>query len=156
MLPMKLLDWIDINKLNWDKLSENPNAIDLLKKNKNNINWYYLSLNPNAIEILRENKNIYLSNNKDDFEFKKNNKNIWQFLSENPNAINLLKENQHKIDWYHFSSNPSIFTYDYYKMCNNNLDLKEELIAKALHPKRIFKLIEKYGEKEIYDIYFDD
>ncbi len=28
---LKLRDWIDINKLNWIGLSENPNAIELLK-----------------------------------------------------------------------------------------------------------------------------
>jgi hypothetical protein len=41
-------------------------------------------------------------------------------------------------------------------MRNLNLNLKEEIIAAALHPKRIFKLIEKYGEDIIYDIYLDD
>jgi hypothetical protein len=54
------------------------------------------------------------------------------------------------------STNPAIFTYDYEKMRNFNLDLKEEIIAKALHPKRIFRLIEEYGEDIIYDIYLDD
>jgi hypothetical protein len=41
-------------------------------------------------------------------------------------------------------------------MKNSNIDLKEEIIAKALHPKRIFRLIEEYGEEYIYDIYFED
>ena len=35
----KLRDWIDINKLNWQGLTENPNAIDLLEQNKDKINW---------------------------------------------------------------------------------------------------------------------
>jgi hypothetical protein len=37
---MELLDWIDINKLDWDALSINPNAIaiDLLEKNIDKIN----------------------------------------------------------------------------------------------------------------------
>ena len=30
----KLRDWIDINKLNWDYLCLNPNAIELLRKIK--------------------------------------------------------------------------------------------------------------------------
>jgi hypothetical protein len=34
--------------------------------------------------------------------------------------------------------------------------LGEEIIAKALHPKRIFRLIQEYGEDEIYNTYFDD
>ena len=45
----KLLDWININDLNFISLSSNPYAIDLLKENKNKINWDLLSSNPNAI-----------------------------------------------------------------------------------------------------------
>jgi hypothetical protein len=49
---LKLRDWININKINWVSLSENPNAIELLKENKDKINWRRLSKNPNAIELL--------------------------------------------------------------------------------------------------------
>jgi len=115
---MKLRDWVNPNKINWDKFSSNPNAIEILKANSNKINWDLLSRNANAIEILEANKE--------------------------------------KIDWGLLSRNPSIFTYDYEKMRNSNLELKEEIIAKALHPKRIFRLIEEYGEDEIYYIYLDD
>jgi hypothetical protein len=80
----------------------------------------------------------------------------WYRLSINESAMELLKDNQDKIDWGYLSKNPGIFTYDYEKMRNSNLDLKEEIVAKALHPKRIFKLIETYGEDEIYYIYLDD
>jgi hypothetical protein len=100
-----------------------------------------LSANPCAISILKENKE----------------KINWCQLSTNPNAIEILKENQDKIDWYYFSTNPAIFTYDYEKIRNSyNLDLKEEIIAAALNPKRIFRLIEEYGEEEIYNNYFDE
>ena len=34
------------NKINWLSLSINPNAIDLLKNNKDKINWEYFSTNP--------------------------------------------------------------------------------------------------------------
>ena len=78
-----LIDWIDIEKLDWDMLSINPNAIELLKENPNKINWKYLSMNPSAIELLKENKDkIY-----------------WYNLSSNPNAIELLKENKDKINY---------------------------------------------------------
>jgi hypothetical protein len=53
---LKLRDWVDINKLNWESLSLNPNAIELLKENKDKINWINMSINPNAIELLKENK----------------------------------------------------------------------------------------------------
>ena len=64
---MELLDWIDINKLNWYGLSSNPNAIHLLEQNRDKINWVGLSRNPNAIHLLEQNidkiKWIYLSSN---------------------------------------------------------------------------------------------
>ena len=41
----KLRDWIDIEKLNWNMLSLNPNAIELLEQNEDKINWYVLSYN---------------------------------------------------------------------------------------------------------------
>ena len=78
ILPTKyvLLDWIDKNKLNWEKLSSNPNAIDLLEENYDKINWHHLSSNPNAIDLLK--------NNEDKID--------WGWLSLNPNAIKLLKK----------------------------------------------------------------
>ena len=54
----KLLDWIETDKLNWNNLSLNPNAIGYLKKViPNKINWKLLCLNNSndAIELLREN-----------------------------------------------------------------------------------------------------
>jgi hypothetical protein len=53
-------------------------------------------------------------------------------------------------------SNPSVFTYDYENMKKTKADLNDEVIAMALHPKRIFRLIAEYGEEEIYNIYFDE
>ncbi len=51
---MKLLDWILLDKINWDKISSNPNAIDLLEKNMDKIDWLDLSINPNAIHLLKK------------------------------------------------------------------------------------------------------
>ena len=80
---IKLRDWIDIDKLDWNNLSLNPNAIDLLEKNFDKINWYMLSANPNAIHLLEQNQD----------------KINWSSLSFNPNAIHLLEQNIDKIDW---------------------------------------------------------
>ena len=52
---MKLLDWVDINKLDWDELSCNPNAMHLLEAYPEKIDWQYLSSNPNAIHLLKAN-----------------------------------------------------------------------------------------------------
>jgi hypothetical protein len=53
------------------------------------------------------------------------------------------------------SLNPSIFIYDYKQMRNSNQDLKEEIIAAALNPKRLFKLLEDYDKNEVYNAYFN-
>ena len=209
-------------KINWNYLSTNMNAFNILEKNPNKINWYFLTLNANdkAIQLLKENPNKiiwnllslntnikaielleenpdkinwnYLSQNKNSTALtilKKNpNKINWNFLSlnENPEAITLLKENPSKINWENLclnksaiellelnknhindnkytdeyysnlSQNPSIFTYDYEAIKNKNQILNEEIIIKALHPKRMLKLMETYGEDVIYDCYFND
>ena len=51
-----LKDWIPLNKLDWDNLSLNDNAIDLLEleENYDKINWHHISLNPNAIDLLKK------------------------------------------------------------------------------------------------------
>jgi len=40
----------------WNALSSNPNAIELLKANKDKIDWSKLSKNPNAIHLLEANQ----------------------------------------------------------------------------------------------------
>ena len=52
--------------------------------------------------------------------------------------------------------NQAIFTYDYDLIKENFKELGEEIIQKALHPKRMLKLMEEYGEDEIYKCYFDE
>ena len=56
------------------------------------------------------------------------------------------------------SLNPSIFglTYDYDKIKENFKELGEEIVIKALHPKRMLRLMEEYGEDEIYFNYFNE
>jgi hypothetical protein len=72
-------------------LSQNPNAIHLLKKTPRLICWYNLSKNPNAIPLLEQNQD----------------KIHWDNLSLNPNAIPLLEQNQDKIHWGNLSLNPN-------------------------------------------------
>jgi hypothetical protein len=56
------------------------------------------------------------------------------------------------------SSNPAIFidSYNYNLIKTNFKELGEEIAMKALHPKRMLKLMELYGEDEIYKNYFDE
>ena len=93
------------NKIDWDVLSGNPIAIDLLRENPHKINWVYLSGNPSAIDLLRENPHKinweYLSGNPSAIKFLEEYPNAidWSMLSKNPNAIELLKANRAKINW---------------------------------------------------------
>ncbi len=80
-------------KIDWEMLSQNPEAIELLKSNRGKIDWELLSRNTNdgALELLKANqKKIY-----------------WDELSRNtnPEAIELLKANPDEIDWEWLSGN---------------------------------------------------
>ena len=152
----------NIDKINWDLLSENPNAIHILEKNMDKINCYSLSRNPNAIHLLE--KNIEKNTDKIDWYYLSRVPNVihllekhiekidWHDLCENPNAIHLLEKNIDKIDWDYLSQNPNIFTYDYNKMKKNRAinGVIEELTAKVFHPHRLLYICEKYN------IEFDD
>ena len=126
MIPLKLRDWIDIEKIYWDELSSNPNAIELLRENLDKINWTWLSGNTNAIELLQANPD----------------KINWSLLSQNPNAIELLQEYPDEIDWIDLSVNPSIFTYDYDAIIER--PFTEELIAAVFHPSRFNRYLTDY------------
>ena len=125
----KLLDWVDINKLHWDGLSRNPNAISLLEENLDELYdencFRNLSENPNAISLLEKNPDII----------------CWAWLSSNSNAIPLLEKNLNKLHedcWESLSKNPSIFELDYKKMKKQMVEIYlEELMMVALHPTRI-------------------
>ena len=73
---------------------------------------------------------------------------------DHPQKAQNRKEN--KIKWEFISLNSAIFTYDYEKIRENRKELNEEIIIKALHPKRMLRLMEIYGEDEIYKNYFED
>ena len=98
---MILLDWIDIDMLDWDELMNNPNAHNLIEtavlNNPDVINWNSLCLNPNAIHILE----TVLQHDPDKIN--------WYYLSKNPNAIHLLEialqDDPDKIDWTDLSTN---------------------------------------------------
>ena len=55
MYKLKKVFEKNLDKLDWNNLSLNPNAIDLLEKNLDKINWLFLSKNLNAIHFLEKN-----------------------------------------------------------------------------------------------------
>ena len=175
ILPTKyvLRDWIDIDKLNWEYLAFNPNAIDFLEENYDNIEWFELAENPNAIDLLKKNPtkiNWYrLSLNPNAIKLLEKNPDeiVWDHLSGNPNAIHLLKKrleleelygddfaNTNRINWYSLSSNPNAIDLlkaqiKYEESLQHKLkgwDLKIKWEYLCLNPKAI-KLLENNPNK---------
>lgn len=109
--------------IDWSGLSLNPNAVHILERNQDKIDWQWLSSNPNAIHLLERNPD----------------KIDWKQLSSNPNAIHMLERNQDKINWTLFSANPGIFEYDYEYLRARMVNIREELLAIALHPDRVME-----------------
>lgn len=106
------------NKIDWDELSRNTGAIDLLLKNKENINWESFVSNPNAAKYIEEMlENITVEDverakeEMTDYGALIQNKINTSYLCLNPHIkiMNFLRKHQWAIDWYHISSNPSIF-----------------------------------------------
>ena len=149
---MILLDWVDIDmldyieltsnpnaytiyeiltqyypeKISWHHISENPNVMRTLENNPDKIEWYQLSRNPSYTAI------HMLENNLD--------KICWQSLSANPSAINTLENNPDKIKWDALSRNPNAI-----HLLENNPDkINWEYLSgnpNAIH------LLEKHPEK---------
>ena len=172
-----LRDWIDINKLDWEYVAFNPNAIDFLEENYNNIKWFELAENPNAIDLLEKNPTkinwyrLSLNSNAIKLLEKNPNKIDWDHLSGNPNAIHLLKKrlkleklygddfaNTNRINWYSLSSNPNAIDllkaqikYEeslQHKLRGWDLNIQWEYLC--LNPKAI-KLLEKNPNKINWD-----
>lgn len=78
-----------MNKVDWDMLSKNTNAIHILEKNLDRVHWIItFSLNPNAVHILEKEENSDKIN--------------WGWLSQNPSLfietydIKKISESPHK------------------------------------------------------------
>jgi hypothetical protein len=57
------------DKINWEILSKNSNAMHLLKKNPDKIRWYYLSENPSIFEIDMNQMKIELTKRAKNIDF---------------------------------------------------------------------------------------
>lgn len=128
-------------KINWYYLTLNECklAIDVLRENYKRINWTFLSENPSAIELIRKNINkiylprLFMNSNagdliKDILKYNPN-KICWDILGSNtcPEIIDILddyitatKTNEYMEkfeDWYNLSRNPMSS-----KILNKNID----------------------------------
>jgi hypothetical protein len=75
------------DKLDWNNLNINSNAITMLEENPEQINWKRICKNPNAIHLIQE----QISRDSTLID--------WKTLSANPNAIDILQQNIDKIWW---------------------------------------------------------
>jgi hypothetical protein len=130
MNPIDLFNLEKFRKINWEFLSANPNAIELLRENPKKIDWKQLSANPNAIELLKANPNEI----------------DWKVLSANPNAIELLRAKKYRIDWKQLSANPNAI--ELLRANKGKIDW-EELIANPnaieLIKENLDEIINNYG-----------
>jgi hypothetical protein len=125
-----------LTKIYWGLLAMNPNpeAIELLKENKEKIDWSVLSKNSNAIELLRD--QIQLEENEPESR-----QNIdWQRLASNPDpdAIDFVEQRLN-------SGKLTLGDIDFYLMINPSdkaFDLHKRIIEKNPNPKqKLIKLI---------------
>jgi hypothetical protein len=132
MIPYKLRDWIDQDKLCWIYLCRNPNAGQLLEQNIDQIDWENLSSNssPRAIRILEQHILHPLHSLHSD-------KINWSYLSSNPGAVDLLKKHQANVHWRELAGNP----------CPRAIHLLEHYVT--YRPKETYK--PEYS-REVWDI----
>jgi hypothetical protein len=72
----------------------------------------------------------------------------WSNMSHNPEAIHILEKNQDKINWDSLSYNSEIFDYSYEYLEERCNIYKEELIQKAMSPKKLQRYIDEGYDME--------
>jgi len=131
---LEKLEDLDLDSLNWMKLSVNPKAIRLLNRYPERIDMFWFASNPLCEKVCeKEEDSMYL-------------------MSSNQNGVGLLRLFREQIDWESFSANPSIFTINYRYLRERNRALFEELISNRFHPDNIRKFTE-WGYDLSWDIH---
>lgn len=103
----------NIDRIDWDEFSSNPSpdTYDLFKKNVKKLNFGKLSQNPSAIYILTTNTyridESYTGVRAAPIGISKNPDINWMEVSSNPNAVELLITNKDDINWDYLCANPS-------------------------------------------------
>jgi len=120
LLRYKLRDWIPQDKLNYNLLSGNHNAVDFLSLPKNKGKIYYELLsgntNPKVIPLLKERilkeRVMTYEQLREEDEFKRAVNNInWSSISKNINLIEILEDenNEDKLDLKELSGNTEAY-----------------------------------------------
>lgn len=109
----KLREWIDKDRLCWDILLHNPNAMYLFECNPDKIDWSRLEMNQNALYLLERNKEKINWMRIQSWQWAyhlvlKNTDHIrYDLLSLNPLSISFFEKNPDKINWKYMSMNPA-------------------------------------------------
>ncbi len=143
----------------WQALSKNPSAINILKNNLDKV-LSYVVINPNAIEVIEMILEKIENNTANSYwmDFYKS-KYFFLMLCENPNAIHIIEKNIDRINYIGLSRNHNamhlLTKFDYNKMKELNSLFNEELVAYVFNPKRLLRFCEKYNLDfyEINEIY---
>lgn len=155
------------NNINLAFLCKNTNLMhfkDLLEENYNKLNWDLLSLNPGAIDLIEKKleEEKKLSNN--EFEELKFNKVNFYNLSRNENAIHILENNKDRIDYVSLALNTNYKAIDIIinyleTLEKNNKQYNTEYIdiyKNLCSNKNAIFLIEGLILKEYYDFKYLD
>ena len=114
------------NKIDWNAISKNSNAIDIIQKKWEEekiliktkhpiytylklhhiVSWDLLSGNTGAFDLLREKIQMEKDMPPDEYKLLSYKERIdWESLSGNPETVELLEENRDKIVWQNLSNN---------------------------------------------------
>ena len=128
-------------KIDWEYLARNPNAMPIIKKNLDKIfgndsvfhNFLRDNTHPEAISIIEQN-------------MEKVDELSWHFLSQNLSALPILEKNQKHINWYHLMENPKSL-----HILERSLD-KVNPLHLLLYPHTIH-LVERIEESRFHNLH---
>lgn len=127
-----------LEKVNWKKLTYNPNSLPLFEKHPEKVQWDMFQMNPNPVWFIE----TFNPDRIDDHFWSKLSlsfveKNIhrvdWMHLTENPNALPVLNRHPDKICWIRLCNNPNP---KIMSLVEQNLD-KINWCALSRHPDAI-------------------
>jgi hypothetical protein len=131
-----------MDKVLWDPLSINPNAIHLLEANQDKINWIMISGNPNAIHLLETNQDKFnpkwltlnpriasiIEKGAIPIDINLFGWTDWKNFCRHPESIPFLHTHQERINWHGFSENPDIFELDIEAMRKKVVEITHQLL----------------------------
>ncbi len=151
----------NVDRINWVNISKNPNAgalmiqhsmrvplksfmesphavhiLRMFLKRCGKTRWCrYIAANPNAIDLIEQ--------------FAELDQSTLEYLVRNPYATHLIDSSNIHVDWVDLSENPGIFTYDYHKIKNTNMDKNACIDEWFSHPRFIQEYLDDHDMDEL-------